>query len=278
VTANASKLFECPIVRGSGADKGENCSVELLGLAIYGNYKHRYTLPCIDNVAQGIVVQLNDALPLEVLQSRRWRLLVARLSQCHKHGNDRAQLRMIAWCLRSLAEAYDDVDSRSLEIATAAVDEVIEGQNGLRDLRVTMRELGRFNLTELAWSIENHLRNISIQLLSLLEEEQVEQAASYAAAIVADLHRGKIASICDCPICDRTHGGSSEERDLAIDAALEWLDQYFTAWAKIAVDEGEALADEQEEEYAEFASQLEAILGAEERERERERRESAGED
>ncbi len=59
---NANLIFDRPIVTGSGAARNENCSVELLGLAIYGDYRHGYQLPCLDEAAQAAVVRVNDLL------------------------------------------------------------------------------------------------------------------------------------------------------------------------------------------------------------------------
>src|SRR5581483_7741508 len=105
---NANLIFDRPIVTGSGAARNENCSVELLGLAIYGDYRHGYQLPCLDEAAQAAVVRVNDLLSDEAKQTRRWRLLVARLGLCHAHGNDRLSLRMALWAARSVEHLADD--------------------------------------------------------------------------------------------------------------------------------------------------------------------------
>lgn len=100
MSANPSLIFTKPIIAGSGAAKKQNCSVELLGLAIYGNYDHGFRLPCIDAGCQALVVAVQDRLPDAVRNSRRWRLLLARLSLCHNTHNDRVARRMALWSAR----------------------------------------------------------------------------------------------------------------------------------------------------------------------------------
>ena len=77
-------LWTAPIRCGSGKDnitgaRDGQCSVELLGLQIYGDFRYGYELPCLDQTAQAVVVQGNDAMSEEMRNSRPWRLLVASL-------------------------------------------------------------------------------------------------------------------------------------------------------------------------------------------------------
>lgn len=101
-------LWTTPIVNGSGASKGQNCSVELLGMAIYGHMNHGYRLPCIDRGAQSAMVSCNDLTSVGVKQSRRWSLLLARLGTCHTTGSDRVSRRMGLCAARSVEHLVSD--------------------------------------------------------------------------------------------------------------------------------------------------------------------------
>jgi hypothetical protein len=116
--SNTNLIFENPIVNGPGARWGQTCSVELLGLAIYGDLRHGDHLPCIDAGCQSAFRRANDGTSVEVKQTRRWRLLLARLSTCHETGNVRVRQRMALWAARSVEHLSVDPRVKACNEAT----------------------------------------------------------------------------------------------------------------------------------------------------------------
>ncbi len=193
-----SLIFTAPIIQGSGAARKENCSVELLGLAIYGDYRHGYRLPCIDPGCQALVVAVQDRLPEADRQSRRWRLLIARLATCQNTGSERVARRMALWAARRVEHLNPDPRVK-------ACNDVSE----------------RWLAGEAS---DSELRTAAVAVAAVV-------VVAAAAAVEAG-------------------------------ARMEFVDDYLTAWSKVAADEGCLIPDEADAEYLAFLAALDFMEGS----------------
>jgi hypothetical protein len=175
------QILTAPIIAGSGAKNNQNCSVELLGKVIYGDMRYGYDLPCLDKAMQAAAVAFQDRLSDAARNSRRWRLLLLRLGQCHLVNNDEFQRRF------------------SLMLAMA-VEEFSEEGKALN--RQTAEKYG-----------------IDIESLPHLKYSPDPEAD-------ADTN------------------------------CMDFFEAALDAWQKLAVDMGEAIVSEMEDEYAQFVEQL----------------------
>ncbi len=233
---SADLIFTRPIVKGSGAEKQENCSVELLGLAIYGDYRHGFHLPCIDPGAQAATVAVNDSLSKPTLQTRRWRLLVARLGTCHNTHSARLERRMALWVARSVEHLSDDPrvkacnDTTERWLAGEATDEELAGA---AKAAKAAKAAGAAEAAWAAWAAE----------------------AAWAAWAAAAAEAAGAAEAAEAAGAAGAAGAAYE------DALMEWLDSYLTAWAKTAADEGLMVPEDMEDEYVRFVEALDFSVG-----------------
>lgn len=238
-------IITSPIIQGSGTRDGKNCSVELLGLAIYGNYTFGYSLPCLDRPSQDAVVTINDRLSEETRQSKRWRLLVARLALCHRHSNPRLYQRMALWAARSVEHLADDPrvkacnDTLERWLAGEATDSELHAAR-LSAIRALDGSSPPFYAPFRAVSSAVHAANCALGECEREVDDQACHTVSHAASAIDD-------------------AATAGSRD-ADDAMIEWLDAYLTAWMKTAVDEGEAIPSQADEEYEAFVAQLDSLL------------------
>lgn len=239
MTADPSMIFTAPIVRGSGAAAKQNCSVELLGLAIYGDYRHGFALPCIDGGAQALVVSVQDRLSDESRQSRRWRLLIARLSTCHATGNDRVRQRMALWAARRVEHLSDDA---RVTACNDTVERWLAGDATDEDVAAWATSASWAATWAATWAPAGPVR-------AAAGAARAAWAAWAAAAATTAWAEERAAA--------RAAGAAAAASALAGDGALmELVDDYLSAWHKVAVDEGCLLPDEADEDYQAFLAAL----------------------
>lgn len=221
-----SLIFTRPIDAGPrpvDAETDQNCSVEMLGLAIYGDYRHGWQLPCIDAGCQAAVAGVQDRLDDETRNSRRWRLLVARLATCHSTGNEQLERRMALWAARSVEHLSDDPrvkvcnDVHERWLAGEATDaELATSWDAARASAMAAEEMGAWTEAVAAMAAEDAAR--------------MDNLGAAAAAIVPD-------------------------EDLA-----DWVDRLLDEWGKVAADEGCMAPEDQDAEYLEFVSKLDFLM------------------
>ena len=263
---SADLIFTQPIVTGSGAARGKNCSVELLGLAIYGDYRHGYRLPCLDRAAQNAVVTVNDRLSEEAKQTRRWRLLVARLALCHAHNNDRLHRRMALWAARSVEHLSDDprvkVCNDTLErwLAGEATDEELSAASAAASAAAEEAAW------EAAWAAHSAWAAAAAEAAEAAAAEAVKAVKAAAAvkavkaaaeeAVKAVKAAAAVKAVKAVKAAWAAAAANTDDEALIMD----WLDAYLSAWHKTAVDEGEAIPADDDEDYQQFLAELDTYL------------------
>lgn len=223
--SNTSLIFVNPIVNGSGVGKGQTCSVELLGLAIYGDLRHGDHLPCIDAGCQSAFRRANDGTSVEVKQTRRWRLLLARLSTCHETGNVRVRQRMALWAARSVEHLADDPRVKACNDAT---EQYLAGEIDWETLKEARAAAAATAAYVAAYAAAAFAAAYAAAAAFAATAAFAAAYVAFAAAYVADLD----------------------------EAYMDWLDRYLTAWQKVAADEGCLLPEDAEAEYVAFVEAL----------------------
>lgn len=225
--ANPKLLFTEPIVNGSGRDNNENCSVELLGLAIYGDYRHGFRLPCIEIMAQNALIAINDRTSVAIKRTRRWRLLVARLGLCHDTTNERLRRRMGEWAIQSLKDMSVYLDS-------------------ITSMGMSIRNVIEFWENETRHEHSSHVIVTNSELItSIIETIATHYSIDLTVAFLGE-DGGKEQIIQDTNAKD--------------EALLSWLDDYLSMWFKVAADEGCMIPEAMENEYKEFVEQLDFAM------------------
>lgn len=277
-------LFTARIINGSGADRGQNCSVELLGLVIYGDYRHGDNLPCLDRGAQVATIAVNDRTSSQVKQTRRWRLLLARLGTCHNTGSQRVEQQMALWASRSVKHALTSPrvkaqnDTMERWLAGEATDEevtdvILETDREYPEVEVdaaieravdAASDVVSFTLaaSNAAHRAEGASRASTAAKDAANEAAwDVYTAASdrYTAAHAAAVLTAHISNAADAAVDEYARVATDADRD---DVLIDWLDRYLDAWQKVAADEGCLLPENMEAEYVAFVEQLDFLTGA----------------